>query len=66
MREAFPGPLSEYSKDGMSLLEWYAGMALVGLLAGWPQGNAANSVELSEASFKFAEEMMKSAEVRRT
>lgn len=54
---------------GMTLREWYAGMALIGILAGRSSGpwemTEKIPVRIAEISFKLADEMMKSAEARR-
>lgn len=64
-RQAFPSQGPYPVSAGMTLREWYAGMAMLGFLSGRPSNGTVSMVALAEQSFKFADEMMKSAEVSR-
>lgn len=75
-RSAFPEEITKFNGGtgkyehvgecaGMTLREWYAGMALAGLLSESRVGIPNTWVAMAEHSFKIADEMMKSAEARR-
>lgn len=68
---AFPRPYSEqqpgdrmefmYAQDGMTMREWYAGMAMQGLLQAEHEHNeqgVAGFVEIAEAAFMIADAML--------
>lgn len=57
---AFPhGPTHQYgSHPGMSLRQWYAGMAMQGLLASETEENDKGYSELAEMAFKQADAML--------
>jgi hypothetical protein len=71
-RNAFPRPISradgppivDYGSNGMTLREWYAGMALAGLIRQLKYG-ANEPADFATKCFEIADEMMKAAEVRR-
>lgn len=49
---------------GMSLRDWFAGMALQGILAGWNQniGGALECGSASRHAYEYADAMMKARE----
>ena len=62
---AFPRPGDEYNggsgqEDGMTLLDWFAGQALMGMLA-WSPPDACGQTrpdEAGKAAYKFARAML--------
>jgi hypothetical protein len=58
-RPAFPSthPESKLHNEGMSLREWYAGLALEGIIAA-TEGHSHNPASVAERAFELADAMM--------
>jgi len=55
--EYYPNDQIQYGSNGMTLRQWYAGMALQGMVSNPEyQGNFA---EMAESAFRFADAMVK-------
>lgn len=65
---AFPRPIGEYklvgageynkSQEGMTLRDYYAGQALIGLIARIPSDGGLDSVSISQSAFEIADQML--------
>ena len=64
---AFPRPASTYGswnradQEGMTMLDWFAGLALEGMIAGWPYESGLQPLadDLARRAYIIAEEMIK-------
>jgi len=44
--------------SGMSLRDWFAGMAMTSLVDSWANGDSAHAGELAQAAYVFADAML--------
>lgn len=63
---AFPikGPLMTCDEQGVTLRDWFAGLAMQGMLACGEQHDANTSSVLSEDAYKIADTMLKAREAK--
>jgi hypothetical protein len=62
---AFPRPFSAIHEDamfhaqsGMTLRDWFAGQALAGVLASWPEGEKVRPQVVAPWAYEFADAML--------
>jgi len=60
---AFPAPygVSHVTTEGMSIRDWFAGMAMTGMLSGYEADQFKNP-QLAQWSYQIADEMLKARE----
>lgn len=49
---------NQYGCGGMTLRQWYAGMAMQGYIAGWQEGDASGYAAIVRTAFKYADAMI--------
>jgi hypothetical protein len=61
---AFPGRGDQLTEHGMKLRDHFAGLAMQGLYAGWPQGALISPAADAELAYRIADAMIKARQVK--